>query len=186
MKKITGFIFSLILFICACRNKKKTTDEVPISAVSIIKGQINHLDTSLYQFTKYETVNGKTDTTWTNREEAKKLAGDFLSLPDITQKNYLSQYTEERLIDAAQNTLSITSTAKNEAAEIQKQIIIISLDKIESGNVSSLFIDRIKEVKDSLIEQKLFWEIDNFFQIGNIIQVKNQPEKSQMLKVAWE
>ena len=186
MKKNTGSIFLMLLLISACKNKNKATDETPISAVSIIQGQINHLDTSLYQFTRYETVNGKTDTNWIKREEAKQLAADFLSMPDITQKGYFSQYTEERLIDASLNTLSITATAKKEDAEIQRQIIIINLDQTAEGKVSSIYIDRYKQIKDSLTEQKLFWEIDKFFQIGNIIQVKDQPEKSQLLKVAWQ
>lgn len=186
MKKYIGFIFLPLTFICACKSKNKPADEFPISAVSIIKGQIRHLDTSLYQFTRYETINSRTDTGFIRREEATRLAADFLTLPDITQKDYPAEYSEERLIDAGRNALSITATAKKENAEIQKQIIIINLDNAASGNVNSIFIDRFIQVKDSSIEQKLFWEVDKFFQVGNIIQVKNQPEISKLIKVAWE
>jgi len=90
------------------------------------------------------------------------------------------------LIDAQQETLNITSTAKNENAEIQKQIIVIAMADISSGKVQSIFIDRYLPSKDSTIEQKLFWEIDNYFSIGSIIEKENQPDKTRFTKVAWQ
>jgi hypothetical protein len=176
----------LFVLASSCKNKSKAKEETPISVISIIKGQVQHLDTSLYQFTKYQKKEDHPDTSWINREEAIRLASDFLTLPDISQKNYRSDYTEERLIDAAQNILSITAIAKKEDAEIQKQIIIINLDELASGKVSSLYFDRIKQVRDTVIEQKLFWEIDKFFQEGTSILVNNQQEKTELLKVSWQ
>src|SRR4029078_11164804 len=101
-------------------------------------------------------------------------------------KKYYKNYTEERLIDAQQETLNITSTAKNENAAIQKQIIIIALANVSSGKVQSIFIDRYISSKDSTIEQKLFWEIDKYFSIGSIIEKENQPEKTSFTKVVWQ
>jgi hypothetical protein len=174
-----------ILF-AACKEKKEAKQETPISVLSIIKGQLNHLDTSLYGLTKYETVDNNTDTTYLRRDEIRKLAAPFLSLPEIADKNYYKNYTEERLIDAQQETLNITTTAKNENAEIQKQIIVITLADVSSGKVQSIFIDRYIPSKDSTVEQKLFWEIDNYFSIGSIIEKENQPEKTRFTKVAWQ
>jgi hypothetical protein len=186
MKKIISLITVLFVLISSCKNESKTKEEIPISVISIIKGQIQHLDTSLYQFTKYKISEEKPDTSWINREEAIQLASDFLTLPDISKKDYHNDYTEERLIDAAQNILSITAMAKKEEAEIQKQIIIINLDELASGKVSSIYFDRIKQVRDTVIEQKLFWEIDKFFQIGTSTLVNNQQEKTDLLKVSWQ
>ncbi len=177
-------VFGLLLISCNGNKEKKV--EPGISAISIIKGQVNHLDTSLYQIMKYEMQDGKTDTAYLKREEVREWAASFLSLPDISKNNYSENYTEERLLDAEQNSLSITSTAKNEKMEIQKQIIIVPLDDMATGTVHSIYIDRLVQVKDSSIEQKLFWQIDKYFQIGNIIQVGSHPEKMKMLKVTWE
>lgn len=174
-----------ILF-AACKEKKETKQEPPISVLSIIKGQLNHLDTSLYGVTKYETADNTTDTTYPRRDEIRTIATPFLSLPEIADKNYYENYTEERLIDAQQETLNITSTSKNENAEIQKQIIVIAMADISSGKVQSIFIDRYLPSKDSTIEQKLFWEIDNYFSIGSIIEKENQPDKTRFIKVAWQ
>ena len=174
-----------ILF-TACKEKKEAKQEPPISVLSIIKGQLNHLDTSLYGVTKYETADNITDTAYLTRDEIRKFASPFLSLPEIADKNYYKNYTEEKVIDAQQETLSITTIAKNENAEIQKQIIVIALADVSNGKVQSIFIDRHMSSKDSTVEQKLFWELDQYFSIHNIIEKENQPEKTRFTKVAWQ
>ncbi len=174
-----------ILF-TACKGKKEAKQEPPISVLSIIKGQLNHLDSSLYGIIKYETADNTTDTTYLKREEIRKFAAPFLSLPEIADKNYYENYMEERLIDAEQETLNITTTAKKENAEIQKQIIVIALSDVSSGKVQSIFIDRYIPSKDSTVEQKLFWEIDKYFSIGSIIEKEKQPDKTRFTKVVWQ
>jgi len=181
------FLSALIaISFAGCKQKKETKQEPPISALSIIKGQLNRLDTSLYSIIKYETGDNITDTLYLKREEVRKFAAPFLMLPEIADKEYYNNYTEERLIDAQQETLNITSTAKNENAEIQKQIMVITLADVSSGKVQSIFIDRYLPSKDSTIEQKLFWEIDKYFSIGTIIEKENQPDKTLFTKVAWQ
>ena len=180
-------VFTVILLV-ACNGKKETKEEAPISALSIIKGQLNHLDTALYQLTKIETKGNFTDTSYIKREEITKLAGAFLSLPEIADGKYRDKYDEERLIDAQQQKLNITSTPKpeNENAEIQKQILIIDLADISNGKVQSIYIDRFLSAGDSTIQQKLFWEIDKYFSITDIIQKDNQPDKTHRTTVAWQ
>ena len=176
----------LMICLAACKGKKKSKEDPPISAVSIIKGQLNHLDTSLYQLTRYETMDTITDTAYMKREEIKNYAAPFLSLPDIADSKYSSKYEEERLIEAEEQTLSITSTAKDPNAEIQKQIIIIGLSDLANGKVKSIYIERVLPASDSTTEQKLFWEIDKSFSVANIIQKENQPDKTHRIQVTWQ
>ena len=179
-----------VLLMMACKGKKETKEikeEGPISAVSIIKGQVKKLDSSMYAFMKLERNGNKTDTTYLNREEVRKLAEPFLSLPDIAEKMNFNKYTEERLIDAQQSMLNITSTLKDgEAGEIQKQIMVVGLGDDPSGNVQSIFIDRTISSGDSTIEQKLFWQIDKYFTIGKIVSRENEPEKTYYTRVEWK
>ena len=184
-----NFILIVILFAIfneSCKNKKAGKEESPISALSIIKGQLNDIDTSFYEIKKYESAENKKDTSILKREEVRKLAAPFSALPDITIDNYYKNYTEDRLIDPEQSTLSITSIAKNEDAEIQKQIIIVGLEDITNGKVQSIYIDRLKNDKDSSIEEKLFWQLDNYFTIWTAVNKDNQPEKTHLIKVEWK
>ena len=181
---------TIILFI-ACKEKKEAkkeeeAKEPPISALSIIKGQLNHLDTSLYEVKKFETIGNVTDSTYLTRHDIRKFAEPFLSLPEIADEKYYEKYTENKLIDSQQNTLNITSTSKSDTAEVQKQIIIVALSPTANSTVQSIFIDRYITRGDSTIEQKLFWEIDKYFSIGSIIEKENQPDKTHITKVTWQ
>jgi|GEM_PF-1022791 len=181
-----------IIFFTACKEKKDPVKEKepkedrPISALSIIKGQLNHLDTSIYEVKKFETTNNVTDSAYLKQDEIRKFAQPFLSLPEIADEGYYEKYTEDKLIDIEQNTLNITSIAKSDTAEIQKQIVIVSLSPTENSKVQSIFIDRYIAKGDSTIEQKLFWVLDSYFSIRNIIEKENQPEKILTTKVTWQ
>jgi len=180
-----------VTLLTACKEKKDSKKEEelkepPISALSIIKGQLNHLDTSIYEVKKFETTGNVTDSTYLKQGEIRSLAEPFLSLPEIADEKYYEKYTEDRLIDVQQNTLNITSISKSDTAEVQKQIIIISLSPTANSTVQSIFIDRYISKGDSTIEQKLFWEIDKYFSIGSIIEKVNQPEKIHTTKVTWQ
>ncbi|HJS55212.1 MAG TPA: hypothetical protein VJ765_11735 [Chitinophagaceae bacterium] len=192
MKNYVTLSVLTIIFLTACKGKKdpgKEKDqkqESPISALSIINGQLNHLDTSIYEVKKFETINNVTDSTYLKQGEIRKFAGPFLTLPDIADEKYYERYTEDKLIDIEQNALNITSVSRSDTAEIQKQIIIISLSPTENSKVQSIFIDRYIANGDSTIEQKLFWVLDSYFSIANIIEKKNQPEKILTTKVTWQ
>lgn len=142
----------------------------------------------MYAFTKFERNGNKTDTTYLKREEIRKLAEPFLLLPEIADKNYNKKYNEEKIMDAEGQTLSIITTAKdeNQDAEIQRQMIIIGLADISNGNVKSIFIDSSKKSGDSIIEHKLFWEIDKSFSIQRAIIKETEPEKANYIMVAWQ
>ena len=171
----------------ACKDKKETKQEPQISALSIIRGQINKLDTSLYAFIMYDKSDLRSDTTYLKREEVRKHAEPFLSLPDITDKKNFEKYTEERLIDAQTDLLSIISTLKEEeSSEVLKQILVIDVTDVSSAKVKSIYIDRSINSSDSIIEQKLFWQIDKYFTINSAIIKENQPDKTHFTKVAWQ
>lgn len=176
-----------IIIIVGCKEKKDEKQEPRISAVSIIKGQLNKLDSSLYVFKKIDRVETRSDTTFLRRDEIRKLAEPFLTLPDIADQKLYKKYTEERMLQADQATLSITSTLKEkETGEIQRQMLIVGISDASNGQVTSIFIDTYKDSADSTIEKKLVWEIDKYFTIYTTIHKENQPEKNYFTKVEWQ
>jgi hypothetical protein len=62
----------------------------------------------------------------------------------------------------------------------------VPLDEFATGKVQGIYIDRFVQLNDSSIQQKLFWQIDKYFQVGSIIRKGNLPEKTHILKVTWE
>ena len=158
----------------------------PLSALSIIKGQLNNLETSIYEVKKFETIDNVTDSSYLKKEDIRKAAAPFLSLPEIADEKYYEKYTEDKVLDAQQNILNITTIAKSDTTEIQKQFIIVDISPTTDNKVQSIYIDRYISKGDSTLEQKLFWEIDKSFLIRSITGKKDQPEKVHSIKVMWQ
>ena len=192
MKNYLILLVLITILLKACKEKKEIKQkqplaaEPPISALSIIKGQVNKFDSSLYAFTKYYRNDSLSDTTYLKREDVRKFAEPFLSLPEIADNRYHEKYTEDKHVDIERNTLNITSISKSDTAEIQKQIIIVSLSPTENSKVQSIFVDRYIANRDSTIEQKLFLVLDSYFSIQNIIAKENQPEKIITTRITWQ
>jgi len=181
-----------VILLPACKGKKDRNEEKdskkdpPVSALSVIKGQLNDLETSIYEIRKFETIDNVTDSAYLKKEDIRKVAAPFLSLPEIADEKYYEKYTEDKVIDAQQNILNITSIANSDTTEIQKQFIIVEISPTTDSKVQSIYIDRYIAKGDSTLEQKLYWEIDKSFLIRSIIGKKDQPEKVHSIKVMWQ
>ena len=181
-----------VILLLACKGEKDRKGEkdakkdAPLSALSIIKGQLNNLETSIYEVKKFETIDNVTDSSYLKKEDIRKAAAPFLSLPEIADEKYYEKYTEDKVLDAQQNILNITTIAKSDTTEIQKQFIIVDISPTTDNKVQSIYIDRYISKGDSTLEQKLFWEIDKSFLIRSITGKKDQPEKVHSIKVMWQ
>ena len=187
MKYCNYIVVPLILFSLLPSCKTQTAKaESHISSTSIILGQINHIDTSLYQITKYETNNNIVDTTYISRDIFRVEAKPFLELADITNEKMLSKYKEEKIVDTEQSTLSIIHTALNENLEIQKQIMIVDIQDPENAKVVSIYIDKIIIDNNTSTQLRLFWQLDSYFQIATITQSKTFPEQLKLVRITWK
>ena len=183
MKKILAG--SILLLLLACSNKKKEKEGF-FPVLSYIKSQVAQVDTSLYpiiMITWQDSVH--TDTTYVKREEFRDLAIDFLDIPDLTEKKYQSLYTEEKFFDQGLNRVVFTcKPKKTDTAMIQQQETQIAPDP-SGDKVKSFFIDLIVPNKDSSVEKKMLWKVDESFQVATIVQKPGQPEITRIIKVAW-
>jgi hypothetical protein len=181
MKKIlTG---SLLLLFCACSHKKK---EAFFPVLSYIKSQVAQVDTSFYPIIRITWLDSvRTDTQYVKREEFAGLAGDFLEIPDLTEKKYQSLYKEEKFFDEGLNRVVFTCKPTNtDTAIIQQQETQIVPDP-SGDKVKSFFIDLLVSNKDSLVEKKILWKVDESFQVATLIQKPGQLQTIHIMKVAW-
>lgn len=173
-----------VLFAC----KEKRTDnpkDTFIQVLSIIKGEIKHIDTSLYSIIKVNYKdNAPSDTEYVRREDVRLFAKDFLELPELSKK----KYTEENIPGPIDNLSTITYKPihpNNE--EVQRVDLIIDPARAETGEniIKSIFVDRGFSNKDSAVQKKMIWIVDQSFQITTILQKKGQEETTTTFKVIW-
>ena len=51
--------------------------------------------------------------------------------------------------------------------------------------ITNVIINRVVNTKDSSIQKRLFWKVDESFQVITIKQLNGQPETTSTVKVVW-
>lgn len=185
MKRSLILLSAILLLFPACKKKKKDSESF-FPVLSFIKSQIAHVDTSLYSIKKIiYTDSVHTDTIYVPREEFRGLAKDFLGIPDLTEKKYKNRYREEKMFDETLNRVIITYKPENQdKEELQDQEILITPDP-SGDKVNSIIIDRIINNRDSFLQKRMLWQVDQSFQVTTTMQKPGQPETITTMKVTW-
>jgi hypothetical protein len=183
-KQQAGIIIAWILLLFwKCGEKEKNESFLPVN--SIIRGQINEIDTSLYTIIKVTYVDTiRNDTTYIKREEFRELAKDFLTIPDLSKK----KYTEENIPGPTNGLSTFIYKPIYPEKEVLKQIDLIidpALEAQGKSQITTIIIDKGFSNKDSSVEKKLLWQTGKSFQVTTIKQLPGQPEILSSYKVIW-
>lgn len=172
-----------------CKGKKESEESGSFPVLAIIQSQVKQVDTSLTAIKRIVTIDSTADTTYLKREEFRNLAADFLTLPDITQKNLKNRYVETRMYDNALKSVVLDYSPKDTSLEIQREIVTIDPEKgadTTAGNqVKEIYISQVLRKGNSTVEKKLFWVMNSHFQVVEITQEGNGPEKVKKTEVIW-
>jgi len=185
MKKIYWLILALSLaFYFSCKGKQKN-DFLPV--LSFLQSQVRHVDTTLYSIIKAEKTG--TDSTWdtsyVKREDFRKLANDFLDIPDLTNFSLGKKYKEERIYDDQMNRVIIVYTPVRGDQEIIREELVVGPGDTAFDKMKSVIIEKIKDYKDSSIHQHLLWQTNEKFQVVTIIEKNGQPVSTKTMEVTW-
>ncbi len=181
------FLFSLVLLSAhSCKQKEKVDKEKFFPVLSFLQSQVADIDTSLHSIYKLVYVDSlRADTFYIHRENFRKEAKDFLSIPDISVSKYQDRYTEEKIIDEMMNRVLLIYTPLNpEKEEIQRQEVLIKPDPT-GDRVTNIIINSVVNTRDSAVQKRLLWKIGESFQVTTIKQIVGQPETTSTIKVVW-
>ena len=183
--------FPLTVLLCSacfyigCKQKKN--DVFP--ALDFVKAQIANVDTSVYSIVKLVPKTDSTyDTTYVKREEFRQLAKDFLETPDIS-KTLGGKYTEERMMNNDLGLAVFIATPKDADLEVRRQEVRIEPgtpdDNPPNDKIKSIYLERVKNDKDSSVTKRMTWYADRKFQIVTITEKPNAAEKTSVMEVVW-
>jgi len=188
MKTNLKFVFIAFVFpfVISCGRKKNEPKEEFFPVLSYLKSQVADIDTSLYSIRKLIFLDSlRTDTLYLHREHFREEAREFLSLPDISSSAYRDRYVEEKRFDETLNRVMLTYTPLNpEKEEIQRQEVLIKPDP-SGDKVTNIIINSMINTKDSSVQKKLLWKVDESFLITITRQLAGQPETISTVKVIW-
>lgn len=187
---MAGFVLGIALvFAEGCKNEDKGQEkDAFFPAIPYIKSQVAKVDTSIYSIMRIVFVDSThNDTTYLRREQFKDAASEFLALPDITQKEYNGRFTEENNFDETLDRVLMIYTPKNNnKEEIQRQEVLIKPQPgTPEDQVTSIFFNTSQSTRDSSVEKKMLWKVDESFQVTTIKQYPGKPEITSTYKVSW-
>jgi hypothetical protein len=176
---------SALLLSCKSKDKNEKKQDDPFPALSFIKSQVAHVDTSVYPIKKIIIIDSTSDTTDVKREDFRTLAADFINTPDLTEKKYRKNYQFENRFDTELGMAIFGCTPLQEDLEVRRQEVLI-VPNPPNDKVKSIYIEKYKTSKDSSIMQRLTWNTDKSFMITNIVSKNGQPDKIITTKVMWQ
>ncbi|MBI1343000.1 MAG: hypothetical protein GC171_08710 [Terrimonas sp.] len=181
MKKIVSIL--LIAAVIAGCKPEKQNDFFPV--LSFIQSQVKHVDTSVYAIRKITKTDSLYDTVYIKREEFRSEAADFLNIPDLTAGRYTKKYEERKNYEEDLNRASIAYYPLKKGMEITREEVNIIPTPAGNDKIRSIYIETFRDVKDSIITKKLYWQVDESFKTVTIIQKENQPDKVFQKEVIW-
>ena len=183
----SGFFILLIgaLFVASCNDKKENKNEKNFFPVlSFIKSQVAHVDTSVFRIIRIVKKDSTSDTTYLKREEFREAAKDFLTIPDISDKDLRDEYTETELFVEDLDQVALNYMPKEPNKEITRQEVMIKAGP-DGDKVQSIFINRVINNKSGSIQKILFWEVDKQFRVITLTQLPDSPETKETIEVKW-
>jgi hypothetical protein len=180
------FALLICTLILCCKNKNENAGEETsiFPALSFIKSQVAHIDTSVYRIIKIVKTPGNVDTSFLRREDFRKAAQDFLSLPDISSEDLRDDYTETKLYDEGLEQVVLNYMPKEKDAEIMRQEVMIQPHP-DGDKVESLFISQIIDDARGTIQKILFWEVDKRFRVTTTIEKSGTSPRTETVEVIW-
>ena len=143
------------------------------------------MDTSVYAIKKITIQDSISDTVFVPREEFRQLAKDFLDAPEISNKQLRDKYTESEYYDDMLKKIIITYSPTEKDLELQRQEVHISPNTGDGDKISTIILNRYHANKDSTVQKRMLWQVDERFQIVTTIQKPGVPEQTTTLKVIW-
>ncbi len=176
----------VIVLISSCKQKETTPKEDFFPVLSFLKSQVAKVDTSLNSIRKYVIVDSlTTDTLYIPREQFRDIARDFLLIPDLSESKYKNRYVEEKIFDEMLNSVLLTYTPiKPEKEQIQRQEVMIRPGPSED-KITNIIINLSVDTKDSSVQKRMLWKVDQGFQVTTTRQLAGQQETTRTEKVIW-
>ncbi len=186
--KQTIFFSSLVIFLFSsgCRSKSPGEKKSHFPALSFIQSQVAHVDTSLFSIMRIDYGDSSdADTSYIRREEFRAAAKDFLEIPDLTTSALSKRFTEQSNYDETLGRVMLTSYPVDKEKEVLQRQEVLITPSAAGDKVNSIFIDLLFQNRDSVVQKRLLWRVDQSFQVSAIRQKPGQPEIITTTKVIW-
>lgn len=189
MKKMlpAAYLFAMAAII-SCNQQKEEKGKGFISVVSLIRAEVEHVDSSLYSIVKTVTYDSlRTDTFYIPREAFKNEAKDFLDIPDLSDKKVAKRYKDDSPIydESLGRVIFRYVPVDPVKEEVKSQEFLATPVPGANAKINNVIIIREISNRDSFLQKKMLWQMNRNFQIVTTSQKPGKPEVITVTRVSW-
>lgn len=178
----------VLALISACNDKNQKAAEATAAYFPIkpfLLQQLKAIDSLQLPTTRYFHGYNHSDTSAIGIAESKTLAAPFLQ-EDITLPPLKERYTETSFADQSIPSITFTYQTQDSNLVLKRADVVLKPDPVLSDKVRSIYMERLYQLGDSLILEKLFWKADHYYQIIRSAQKGDGAPQISQLKVVWD
>ncbi|ULQ52463.1 hypothetical protein [Flavihumibacter fluvii] len=179
---------SFVLFGCNSSPKNagvNAEDKNFFPVTGYIESQLHGIDSLQLPVTRYYSGEGYGDTTLLSIAECRALAAPFLET-DISDPKWKDKYIENSFADQSIPSISFTYETRDNKLPVKRVDIVLKPDPVTADKVKTVYIEKLFQHGDTLINEKLFWKADHYYQVISSKQVGNNQPMLTQLKVVWD
>lgn len=150
-----------------------------------IHSQLTTIDSLQLPVTKYESTGDKKDTAALSLADCRLLAAPFLEY-DITASPLREKFKENSFADQSIPSITFTYHTADSSLALKRVDVVLSPDPVQTDKVKSVYMEKLYQQQDTLVEEKMFWKADHYYQVIRSKQVSNGKPVISQLKVVWD
>lgn len=186
-RKLLFGVLTLSVF-GSCKNTPDTplpevTNYFPVA--DYIRSQLHTIDSLQLPVTIYRSSPEGADTALLSTKECTELAAPFQQ-PDLRDPIIAAQFKEESFADQSIPSITFNYTSNSDSMPLKRVDVVLKPDPSISDQVRSIYMEKYYSKGDTLIEEKLFWNDDHYYQILRTSKYGSAPPVLSQLKVVWD
>jgi len=178
MKVYLNLVFFALYLLNAC-NTEQPKEFFPFKP--FFTNELNEIDSLPIAVFKYQTRNGKTDTSIIEKKQFREIATSLFEL-DLQEKKTIDAYKEIVLEDTDIENIAIHYTTENQDYPIKQLQLNI---KTGTSIVKNFYAERLDAIDGIRIVRKILWSSKKGVSITSIYYKNNEIQDTVTEKYSW-
>jgi hypothetical protein len=148
-----------------------------------LRTEISYVDSTPLAILKYTIQGNRTDSSFIPPAQFDQFAREFL-MPELAQADLEKNYVESSFQDETTGYLTFSYAPRDRNLPLQRIDVLTTPDK-GSNKVSSIFLERITRIADTLVTKKMYWKAGHSFLVITSLQSSKKDPVVRQTKVVW-
>ena len=178
MKAYLNLVFFATYLLASC-NSEESKEYFPFK--SFLTNELNEIDSLPIAIFKYETRNGKTDTSIIEKNQFREISTSLIEL-NLQEKKTIEAYNELVIEDTDIENIAIHYTTENQDYPIKQLQLNI---KTGTSILKNFYVERLDYINDILIVRKILWRSKKDVSITSIYYKNKKIQDILTEKYSW-